>query len=204
MNLATLDNLPSELRNGIWFQDLNADQFLYQQGDQTTSVYVVEHGRIRVLRFMGEGKAVTFQVAGPGESLAEIALFSDTFPCAAIAEMPSRLIVYPKELLLSVLRSYPDLAEHFMSLLVKKIQGLKVSLELRNIRAAHDRVLRYLQDLATPEANHMITFDRPLKEIAPDLGLTPETLSRALSRLEQDGFIAREQRQITLLHFPAA
>ncbi|NJL56178.1 winged helix-turn-helix domain-containing protein [bacterium] len=40
--------------------------------------------------------------------------------------------------------------------------------------------------------------DRPLKDIAADLGITPETLSRALTKLERDGAITRQQNAIIL------
>lgn len=48
------------------------------------------------------------------------------------------------------------------------------------------------------------TFDRPLKDIAVDLGLTPETLSRALTRLEREGIITRTRLQIKLQNLSAA
>ena len=41
-------------------------------------------------------------------------------------------------------------------------------------------------------------LDRFLKDVASDLGFTPETLSRALIRLEADGLIARSDRIIIL------
>lgn len=100
-----------------------------------------------------------------------------------------------------------------MSLLVKKHESFIRQLELRDIRAAHVRVLQYLRYLAEPSdarpfAPHsnrtVVQFDRPLKEIAIDLGLTPATLSRALTRLEQEGVISRQHTLVTLHNSSAA
>lgn len=202
MDLLALNSLPSELREAIAFQELAAGQTLFQQGDVASAVFVVRTGRIRLMRYINEDKLVTFQVARPGESLAEIALFSDTYPCTAIAEVASRAIAYPKQALLSALRNHPDLAEDFMAMLLRKIQELKFRIELRDIRAARERVLRYLRDLA--QAQTTVTLDRPLKDIAADLDFTPETLSRTLTRLEREGVITRRRLQITLHDSSAA
>jgi CRP/FNR family transcriptional regulator, dissimilatory nitrate respiration regulator len=204
MDLLILDTLPSELRDAITYRDLAKGENLFQQGEEASAFFVVEAGRVKLVRYTSGDKEVTFQVAIPGDSLAEIALFSETHPCAAVASMASRVIVYPKEHLLSALRNNPDLAEDFMAILVRKIQGLKVRLELRDIRAAHKRLLRYLRYQGQPGEQNIINFDRPLKDIAADMGLTPETLSRALARLEQEGMITRTRLQITLQNSPAA
>ena len=204
MDLLTLDSLPGQLRNALTHRDLARGENLFQQGEETYAFFIVETGRVKLMRYTTGDKVVTFQVARPGKSLAEIALFSDTYPCAAVAEVASRVIVYPKQLLLSELRENPGLAEDFMAMLVRKIQALKVRLELRDIRAAHERLLRYLRYQVQPGEQNLVNFERPLKDIAAELGLTPETLSRALTRLEQEGMITRTRLQITLQNSPAA
>ncbi len=52
--------------------------------------------------------------------------------------------------------------------------------------------------MATADNDRVINLDRPYKEIALELGFTPETLSRALLRLEQEGKIDRQQNKIIL------
>lgn len=203
MNLLNLDSLPIQLRNAIMVQSLKPGQVLYRQGDPAGMFYVVEAGRLKLVRYGEDERTTTLLVARSGEGFAEVALFAEVYPCTAIAEIASQVIAYPKPLLLSALRDYPDLAEDFMTLLVQRIQALQIRLELRDIRASHERVLRYLRYLAQP-GRTVIRFDRPLKDIANDLGLTPETLSRALTRLERDGRISRNQQQIILHNSSAA
>ena len=196
MDLSTIDSLPESLRGALAFTDLSPGETLFTQGDDATAVFAVETGRVKLVRYTSEGRMVTFEVVRGGEILAESALFLDTYPCTAIAEEASRIVIYPQEALGSALQNYPELAQELTMLLIRKIQTLKVRLEWFNSRAAHERLLQYLRFLSGNQT--VVNLDRPLKEIAGELGFTPETLSRALARLEQQGAIARNGRLITL------
>ncbi|MEL6461302.1 MAG: Crp/Fnr family transcriptional regulator [Cyanobacteria bacterium J06641_2] len=198
MDLTAIDSLPETLRNSITIQNLAAGETLFAQEDEASNIYVVTSGRIKLVRYINGGQVSTFEVVRASGSLAEVALFTEIYPCTAIAEIDSQVIAYPKEELLNVLRAYPDMAQNFMAMLIRKIQSLKFCLELRDIRIAHERVLHYLRHLVNFPQETTIILDRPLKDIASELGFTPETLSRALIRLETDGAIARQERIITL------
>ncbi|MGL6338038.1 MAG: helix-turn-helix domain-containing protein, partial [Waterburya sp.] len=41
-----------------------------------------------------------------------------------------------------------------------------------------------------------VTLERPLKEIAEEIGISPEALSRALRELQQEGIITRTRNTI--------
>lgn len=202
MDLSIPDSLPSALQLAATYQVLVTGQALFHRRDEAQSIFVVQTGRLKLVRYTSEGKLVILQVVRTGESFAESALFSDVYGCDAVAEMPSRVIAYPKQVLLTVLRQQPDLAESFINRLALKNQSLKDRLELQSIRSARERVLQYLLHLIqTGETT--INFDRPIKDIAVELGLTPEALYRTLAQMEREGIITRTQRQITL-RTPAA
>lgn len=208
MDLLTLDQLPAQLRDTVTVRELQPGQALFHQGDPVAAFFLVETGRVKLLSaFKGEEMAIV-QMAGAGDSLGEIALFTDTYPCTAIADIRSRVIAYPKPQLLLALHDHPELAEDFLVRLVQKIESLQLRLGLRDVRTAHDRVMRYLRYLAEVErqaANqNLIQFNRPLKDVAIELGLAPETLSRALARLEREGRISRQNQRITLHNSSAA
>ncbi len=202
MDLSIPDSLPSALQLAATDRDLVTGQVLFHRRDEAQSVFVVQTGRLKLVRYTSEGKLVILQVVRASESFAESALFSDLYGCDAVAETPSRVIIYPKQLLLTILRSQPDLAESFINRLALKNQFLKDRLELQSIRSARERVLQYLlHTLQTGETS--VNFDRLIKDIAAELGLTPEALYRTLAQMEREGIITRTQRQITL-RTPAA
>ncbi len=197
MDLAIPDSLPANLQAAATYQDLVAGQVLFHRRDLAQSVFAVQTGRLRLVRYTSEGKLVVLRIVRVGESFAESTLFFDIYACDAVAEVPSRIIAYPNQLLLTTLREQPSFAEMFMTHLARKSLSLKDRLELQSIRSARERVLQYLLNTIQPDEN-IIHFDRSLKDIAAELGLTHESLYRTLTQLEQDGIITRSERQITL------
>ncbi|MDY6899212.1 MAG: Crp/Fnr family transcriptional regulator [Cyanobacteriota bacterium] len=197
MNLLDIDSLPPFLRNASTSYSFNPGERLFRQGDRPRNFFIVEAGRIKLVRNTIEGRMVILQVTRRGESLGENTFISDVYSCTAIAEVASRVIAYPQPLLREVVREYPELlAENLREMLVTKIQSLEISLELLQTKTAHQRLLQYLRYQAS---SNVVNFDQPLKEVAAELDLAPRSLSRALARLEQDGRISRQTGSITLL-----
>ena len=169
---------------------------LFRQDDPAAAVFAVEAGRVRLLRHTSEGSVVTVAVARAGETLAEAALFAERYHCDAVADLPSRVLAYAKPALLAALRADPDLAARFLAVLARQVQSLRARLELRSLRSARQRVLAYLTLEGTddrPDAT-----PRPVRDLATDLGLTPEALYRTLARLEAVGLVVRDGRRLRL------
>jgi CRP/FNR family transcriptional regulator, dissimilatory nitrate respiration regulator len=153
------------------------------------------NGQIRLAHFTQDGTAIPHYDVVAGESFAEAALFNEIYDCAAIAEMPSRVMVLPKEILLKTLEQQPALAMGVMAKLAKRAYDTKVLLTLRSIRSPRDRVLNYLHLVAQ---SNRVNLNRSFKDIAEEIGIAPEVFSRALSRLEKEGVISRNRRNIDL------
>ena len=175
------------------YRELQAGERLFRRGDRTDALFSVVTGRLRMLRDTSDGRTVTLHIARPGEILAEAALFAETYHCDAVADLPSRLIAYGKRAFLDKLQNDPEVALSFIALQAQRIQGLRTQLELRNVRSAKERVLQYLL-LSADSASGILPLDRPLKEMASDIGLTHEAFYRALAELEKAGDVVRSDR----------
>lgn len=81
-----------------------------------------------------------------------------------------------REPLLQSLRKHSELSEEFMAMMARRFNSVRIRLELRNMLSARERVLQYLV-IATPPGEYTLTLDRPLKYIAEDLRLAPESFS---------------------------
>ena len=198
MDAFDLDNVPKPLRSKLRLRTLATGQALFRQGDLVKAVYVVEEGRIAMVRYAPDGRRVTLFMAGPGDSFAEAALFSEAYHCDAIAELPARVVVIPKAELRAVLAQHKRHAERLMARLAHQVQDLRLRLELRNIRNARERVWQALLLLAGP-GGRTIVFDRPLKVVAVEIGLTHEAYYRALAALVRSGRIRHRGRRIDLI-----
>ena len=198
MGLINSDSLPRILQNVVIAGSFTAGQRLFRQGDRASNFYIVTSGRVKLVRYTIEGRMVVIQIVRSGESLGANTFISDVYSCTAIAEIETRAIAYPQPLLKEALREYPELAEDLRVRLVKKIQSLEVSLELLQIRSAHQRLFQYLQYNAASNDETAVILDQTWAEIATELNLALRTVSRALTRLESEGRITRQARLVTL------
>lgn len=159
-----------------------------------SSIFVVQTGRLRLERHLADGTAVTLAVLGPGDTIAEAALFAETYHCDASAEIRSKIWLFPKKEVEAGLARDPEALMDWARSLAAQIRRLRALLEIRSIKRADARVLSYLDLLdALGEA---WSGDRPVSAVAAELGLTPEALYRTLTRLEEREQIRRAGRAI--------
>jgi CRP-like cAMP-binding protein len=196
------DELPQSVRRQTSVCELAESEPLFQQGDRASAIFEVVSGRVRLERRTIDDHLVAMYTARPGDLLAEAALFSDVYHCDAIAAVTSRIRVYPKRALLTALRNSPLLFEAFAARLARQLQALRARLELRNIRSARERLLRYLR-LSTTGDGRTVAIDGHLQDLAADLGLTREALYRTLAALEAEGAIERSATGIVLKKAPS-
>ncbi len=202
MKFSDPDSFPAKLREAIAERELAVGERLFRRGDAANSFFILKQGRIRLTRPTIENKTATIQFAKPGDLIGENAIFESAYPCSAIATVASRVIVYPVQHLSVMLQEYSELTQDLLAILLSKIKYFQNNMELREIRAAHQRVLQFL--IYEADQDKVVNIDHPLQEIALQLGYTPATLSRALSKLEQGGSITRQSNVIYLNSSTAA
>ena len=198
MIFSEIDQLPTALRAVVMYQHLAKGHVLFHRNEESRAVYAVKTGTVRLLHYTESGQSISHYAIHVGEIFAEVALFLDTHTCTAIAEEPTQVLAFPKQAFLNILQEDRDFAIAFMMQLSYRLHTTKEMLELRSIRSAQERVLHYLRLIAPPE-NDIVVLEQPFKNIAADLSISPEVLSRALNQLVRDGAIVREKRKITLL-----
>ena len=189
--------MPLELRRlaervGAGVRALAGGEALFLQGDLARALYLVEVGRLRLVRHTAAGEAVTLHVARPGSLLAEAALTAERYHCDARADLPSRVVELPRGALRQALAGDPELALAFAGALCREVQRLRALVELRSLRGARDRLLAYLRWTCDGDAGGL---DQPLKDVASEIGLTPEAVYRAAARLEREGRLRRRGRR---------
>ncbi len=168
---------------------LSAGETLFATGESVAEMFLVERGRVDLIRHMPDGNAIRLQTAGDGALLAEASLFSDTYHCDAEAAEETALLAFPKPAVLGALKANPDTALALLGHFAGRLQALRAQTALFGIRSAQERVLAWLQ-LQPSEAGN-VAIDRPWKQVAGELGLTHEAVYRALASLERERKIER-------------
>ena len=195
--MSSFDWLPAVVQEYSTSRKLEAGESLFHQGDKTFAIFVVEEGRLRLIRHTIDTHTVVLHTAKKGELFAEAALFSAAYQCDAVAAIASRVRIFPKRQLLAAFRADPMLAERFMAVLAHTIHALRAQLEERNIRSARERVLHHLALAAGPDGR-TVRIEGTLIDLAAEIGLTHEVLYRTLSKLEKEGAIMKTSWSITL------
>jgi CRP-like cAMP-binding protein len=175
---------------------LARDEPLFRQGEPTSAIFHILRGRLRMVRHLASGDRMTIHTGRTGELFAEGALFSDVYQCDAIAAEPTRVRACSKAEMLAVVGNSPATMLALLEQVTRLLHHARAMRELRNIRSAEDRVLHHLYLSASKDG--AVVFDRPLLEVAEDLGLTHEAYYRALAALARSGSIKRTGRTIQI------
>jgi CRP/FNR family transcriptional regulator, anaerobic regulatory protein len=169
-------------------------------GDALSAVYVVRSGTFKAVAVSKEGHQKITGFYLPGDLLGLDAIAEGVYCTDAIALEDSELCVLPAQQLEAVARTLPALQRDLVRALSAEI-GRHRSLLVQPGMDAEQRVAALLLNLA--ERYHRLGYARDAlllhvtrEEIASYLCLSPETVSRVLSRLHRKGVLAVRQRHI--------
>lgn len=173
------------------------DEPLFHRGDRISAMFLVERGSVRLERRTRDGRHLILHRARPGELVAEASLFADRYHCDASAAEETAVRCCARADFLAALTNCPPRALAFGARLAAQLQTTRQRLELRNVRAAPERILLHLELNADPETRSFIVGGR-LQDIAAELGLSREAFYRSLATLERSGRIRRDGRVIRI------
>ena len=171
---------------------------LFMQGDQADRFFVVLEGWVKGFRQSMDGQESVIAVFGPGESFAEAAMFvSGNFPISTEIAADARLLVIPSRGVLTQLRDDPEIALKMLAIMSQRLRRLVQQVEQLTVKTSTQRLAAFLEKLVDREEGSG-EFQLPLDKylIAGRLGMQPETLSRALSKLRSIGVATDGHRVI--------
>lgn len=177
---------------------IKSGEIIFHAEESAPSIFGVQTGKIQLVRYLENGHMSHQYAVHSGAWFGEDGLFKPAYQNSAIATQPSQIIAIPTQTFLTLLRHDPELSLTFVKQLSKQLHIAKTMMTLRCIRSAYERVLAYLNTLPTAR-KRTIVLDCSLKEIAEQICLTPEVVSRSLRKLQDNGVIRRNQRKITFL-----
>ena len=177
-----------------------AGETLFEAGRPGTHFYAVVTGKVRVYRAAPSGKEQILHVFGPGEAFAEVPVFEGkTYPANAQALEESVLVSIPRKEFVEVLRRDPELALGVMALLSARLRAFVTQIAQLSLQEVPERLAGYLLLLRAAQSTDDLTLDLPKGQIAAYLGTIPETLSRALKKLADQGLIKISGARVRLV-----
>lgn len=177
-----------------------AGQIIYQPGDPNDRLMIVDSGRVRVFSYADDDRERTLYMLRSREVDLTGALFTKHLhQNFAQAAEPTEICYLKQTAFKDTLKKYPEMALSLVDILGERLTLLEQRDVSDTLLTSKQRLYNYLIELKDQFSNNTYTLPVTKKELALYLGITPETLSRQLKLLNQEGKIVVNHRQITIL-----
>ncbi|WP_339775421.1 Crp/Fnr family transcriptional regulator [uncultured Thalassospira sp.] len=173
-----------------------AGDHLFRAGDIAANLYFLLSGQLRLVKISAQGdETVMHFLTLPGAFAEAISLAGRAFPVNCEVMEECEIVVVPRDACIALLRSTPRVAT---DVLIRLIEWERFLLgEIYQLRHAKplQRIASFLIDFEDrsseqrPDDN--LTAYPEKRLIASRIGVTPETFSRSLRKLEAAGAIAK-------------
>lgn len=195
-----IDQLDSIIQRG---RPLQRGAHLYREGDPFTSVYAVRAGALKVYHSSDGGREHITGFYLPGEIVGLDGIADNRHGSSAVALETSAICEIPFEALDKLTDRMPKLRRHFLQLMSREISDDRQLVSLLGRNSATERIAVLLLSLSNRSARRHLSATRlrlPMSrgDIGNYLGITVETVSRTLTRLQRDGVIAVDNREVEL------
>jgi len=176
-------------------------EMIFSEGEEADGFYVAFKGRVKVYKLSPEGKEQILHILGPGEPFGEVPVFTgQRFPAHAEAMEESRVLFFPKEAFVDLVRRNPSLALNMLGVLSKRLRRFTALIDDLSLKEVPGRLAAYLLYLTTQEkGSGEIELPITKTQLASLLGTIPETLSRILGKMTAQGLIKTDGRRIRIV-----
>ncbi len=203
---------PSQLDAVARFSRLvhvRAGEMIIRETQPCEGFYVVAGGTVRIYKIAPDGRERTLHVVRPPQSFAEAAMFGgQAYPAFAEAIEDSQVILVRRDPFLRMLREQPDCSLLLFESLSRWLHRLLDQLENESFLNARAKLASYLLREARRQTGKAagtaeIELTLAKKDVASQLGMAPETFSRAQADLESRGLIRPTGRRIKIVDVAA-
>jgi CRP-like cAMP-binding protein len=173
----------------LYRRHFTAGSLLWREGETSGLLVALETGRVKIYRLLPTGRAVTVFIFGPGDVFGFLPfLDGEPYPAYAQALEDVEAQVMSRDDLLSAVRADPHVAVTLIGLVGRRLREAMRHIETLSSPGVLPRVASALVALLPAAgdrggATGIIRLPVSGGEFAAALGITPESLSRSLTRL---------------------
>lgn len=185
-------------------------ELLVLDGQTYDRLMIVHGGRLKAYRDTADGKQQILHLFGPGDFLGERSLFAETNSAYTVEALTDVAVcTIPSEAFQALLDEYPAISKRILETLSDRLIHLERTIESMGAKTIDKRVSAVLVDFAEKfgkRQGNRFELELPLNRegIANYIGLTRETVTRKMKRLERDGIIcAIGNKKIEILDWEA-
>lgn len=183
---------------------LERGEILFMAGEEARGLYVIVKGSLRAFRTSVDGREQTIHVERSGSTIAEVPVFDNgIYPSNVSAEETTIVLFIDKRDVRQICMTYPQIALAAAKLLAGRLRRCAELVEFLSLREVGQRLAHLLLEEAKLKGvrqNESVKFTLKLtnQQIAARVGTVREVISRAFTRLQNDGFVLIQGREVTI------
>jgi CRP-like cAMP-binding protein len=190
-----------QLAKHIAATSLEKGEVLFHRGDAAEHFYFIDTGLIELSLIAPTGDKKTLEVIGSGRTFGEAVAFMQghKYPVSAEALQDSTLCRIPNQTYVELIRSNSDASMRLLADVSRHLHDRVREIEHLTVQNARTRLTSYLVDhLVESPVDDQATarLDLPRHVIASRLSIQPETLSRLLRNLTDEGIVSVDDRVV--------
>ncbi len=168
--------------------------------DDTTSLYIIKRGKVKVTKENSQGKEVILAVLSTGDYFGEIALIDGGLRSTnVVALTKTELFLLRRNDVLPLLSNNPKVALHIMRVLAQRLRTASQKIESLALMNVYSRMVKLLTDIAKP-MDELLLIEDPFthQDIANMVGASREMVSRIFRDLVKGGYILTNNKRIII------
>lgn len=178
-------------------------EFLYKRGDNLKSFFAIKGGSIKVYSFDADNNEVIHGFYLAGDVLGLDALAFDTHPFYAVALDVTNVCEIPYDQLTSLSKRVPNLNAQLLNLMSQEIVNSRRHSSLLTHKTAEQKVAFFIRSMslkykARGYLHTQFRLNVLHKDVANYLNLTPETVSRILTKCNKNDIVRWTKKEVTI------
>lgn len=179
-------------------------ELLFSEGEPCQGLHIIARGKIRIFKTSMNGREQVLAVNTQGESVAELPVFDGgPYPASAAAIDDTEIAFISRRDFQAYCMEHPAVALKVLSVVGSRLRQLVGIIEELSFTTIRQRLISALVKLAQSsgkQTSRGLEFLLPgsHQELANQLGTVRELISRNLMRLQAEGLLEVDARQIVV------
>jgi len=181
-----------------------AGELLFSEGEPCNGLHVIARGKVRIFKTSMSGREQVLALNGPGDTVAELPVFDGgPYPASAVAVEDAEIAFISRRDFQAFCLEHPEVALKVLSVVGARLRRLVGIIEELSFTTIRQRLIAMLIKLAQTNGKTTergVEFQLPAthQELANQLGTVRELISRNLMRLQAEGLLEVDARQIVV------
>lgn len=174
------------------------------ENDECKGIHLIISGDVKILSISADGKEQIVDILGKGDFFCEN-IFNTTYrsPFNVQAVSNVELLIIDSTKFKEILLSDSDLSLKFLNYFTQRLRDTYLRFSQMMLYKIEERVWYYILNLARKEGVNIgkgiIKIKRPTHQmIATLLGTTRESISRAINKLDSEGYLKQSHKEILI------